>query len=421
MQIMKGYLRTTKSAYFILFCVVIFATVLASCRAVLTDAPETPTWTSELPLPSPSIPVIPTSTEVVIINNIFLSQYCPLSLIPKFGWSVQEHGPGQPGSFSMDVSLIELIKDQYRLAIVCQITSDEMTIGPGGMPAGENVSLPEITLLDKLIPGQAIVSEDITISVIYAYESEFIKIIINLGSNPYPSNTVPYDEFDITQETLNETAGILATLTLTEDLESIVVAEDCCAPPVILPMDENYHSQIDDTDFPNACAPTAGLIVLDYLKRETSIDNVIDLLRSIEPEQGGYDPNCERNVVCTSPMTLAQQLSQEYRLTIHTRQHWTLEAAHNALSDGHPIIADILYRLNMKGLGHFIVIYGVDLENELIYYHDPMDGESMISAWQDFSVRWSGPVDVGDPSYPQGFQYWGMEVYSEDWELIAPP
>jgi len=242
----------------------------------------------------------------------------------------------------MEVSLIELIKDQYRLAIVCQISSAEMTIGPGGMPAGENVSLAEIVFLDKLVPGQAIVWEGETITAVYIYQSEFIKIIANLGSNPDPSNPIPDDEFKITQETLNEVTEILVTLPLTEDLESTVVTTDCCEPPVILPMDENYHSQIDDTDFPNACAPTAGFIVLDYLVRETSIDNVIDLLRSIEPEQGGYDPNCERNVVCTSPMTLAQQLSQEYSITIHTRQHWTLEAAHNALVRGHPIIAGIL-------------------------------------------------------------------------------
>jgi hypothetical protein len=409
------------SAYFLSLCILLIAFLLAGCRAVLTETPVTPTWTTEPAPPSPSIPVVPTSNEVVINENVFFSQYCPLSLIPKFGWMIQEHGPGEPGSYSMDVSLIELIKDQYRLAIVCQIGSDETTIGPGGLPAGENVSLLEITILDKLIPGQAIVSEGVTLSAIYVYQSEFIKIISHLGSNPYPSNTVPDDEFDITQETIKEVAGILATLTLTEDLESTVVADDCCEPPVILPMDENYHSQIDDSDLPNACAPTAGFIVLDYLKRETSIDNVIDLLRSIEPEQGGYDPNCERNVVCTSPMALAQQLSQEYRITIHTRQHWTLETAHNALSNGHPIIADILYRLNMKGLGHFVVIFGVDLENELIYYHDPLDGESLVSGWQEFSARWAGPVDVGDPTYPQGFHYWGMEVYSEKWELIPPP
>lgn len=295
-----------------------------------------------------------------------------------------------------------------------------MTIGPGGMPAGENVSLPEIAFLDKLVPGQAIVWQGATVTALYIYQSEFIKISANLGSSPDPLKPVPFDEFDITQETINEVTEILVTLSLTDDLESTVFTSDCCEPQVILPMDEHYHSQIDDTDLLNACAPTAGFIVLDYLMRETSIDNVIDLLRSIEPEQGGYDPNCERNVVCTSPMTLDQQLSHEYRITIHTRQHWTLETTHNALVRGHPIIADILYRMNMKGLGHFVVIFGVDLEKELIYYHNSLDGENMVSTWQDFSARWAGPVDVGDPTYPQGFQYWGMEVYSEEWDLISP-
>ncbi len=417
---MKVHSGIKFGVFFLSLGIVISAIILAGCRSILTETPETPTRTSEPPPPSPTVRVIPTSTEIIIDENIFFSQYCHLSLKPPEGWSVSEHGPGEPGSYSMDVSLIELIKNQYRLAIVCQIGNDERTIGPGGLPAGENVSLPEIAFLDKLVPGQAIVWEGSTITVIYIYQSEFIKIVANLGSNPNPSNPVPDDEFDISQEAIDAITEILGSLYLTEDLELIVGTEDCCEPQVILPMEEHYHSQIDDTGLPNACAPTAGFIVLDYLKRETSIDNVIDLLRSIEPERGGYDPSCERNVVCTSPMTLAQQLSQEYRITISTRQHWTLEAAHNALIRGHPIIADILYRLNTKGLGHFVVIFGVDLEKELIYYHDPLDGNNMVSTWQDFSARWAGPVDVGDPTYLQGFQYWGMEVYSEEWDSISP-
>jgi len=411
---MKMHLKSQSSFHFRLFVIVIYAVILAGCRISLSEPFVTPTWTYVPPHPSPTISVMPINTIAAVGESLFISQYCPLSVIPENGWSVQEYGPGEPGSFSMDVSLIEIIKDEFRLTIVCQIGNGDTIIGPGGLPAGENINLPETIFLDKFVPGKAIVWEDAIKTVIYTYQSEFLRIIVNLGSNPDPSNPIPYDEFEISQETLNEVADILETLSLTESLESTAVTTECCDPPAILPMDEYYHSQIQDTDLPNACAPTAGFMVLEYLKREISLDKVAELLMMVEPEHGGYDPSCQRNVVCTSPMTLAQQISFEYGLTIFTRQGWSLEATHNALSRGHPIVADILYRLNGKGLGHFVVIFGVDLEKELIYYHDPIDGKNLVSTWQVFSERWAGPVDIGDPTYPQGFRFWGMEVYSEE-------
>ena len=369
-----------------------------------------------------SASTIPTSTatavdEIVPIDeNIFFSKLCPLSFAVLDGWSVQEYGPGEPGSISMEAPTIELIKDQYRLAIICYVKDGENVIGPGGRGAGDYFDLPETQFFDKFIPGQATVWEGAMVSVLYAYQSEVLTVFIDLGPNPYSTNTVPYLEFDITEEIITEVSEFLATFSLTEVLEIAIPNATTDDPQVILPMDDFYHSQLDDTDLPNACAPTAGFIVLDYLKRETSLDEVAEFLMMEEPEQGGYDPSCERNIVCTSPMTLAQRLSYEYHLTIHTRQGWSLESVYNALNLGHPIIADILWRTDSQGLGHFVVIFGIDKEELLIYYHDPVEGESIVTTWQVFSERWAGPVDVGDPTYPQGFQYWGMEIYSDEWE-----
>jgi hypothetical protein len=384
-------------------------------ETVQITPPATPEATSTIPTSTPN-----GIDEIVPIDqNIFLSQLCPLSFTFFNGWSAQEFSPGEPGSISMEAPTIELIKDQYRLAILCFVKDGENMISPGGRGAGDYVDLPETQFLDKFISGQATVWEGAMVSVLYAYQSEVLTVFVDLGPNPYSTNTVPYQEFDITEEIVTEVAKFLTTFSLTEVLEIPIPNSTTDDPLVILPMDDFYHSQLDDTDLPNACAPTAGFIVLDYLKRETSLDAVADLLMMEKPEHGGYDPSCERNVVCTSPMTLAQRLSYEYHLTIHTRQGWTLNAVYNALNRGHPIIADILWRTDGQGLGHFVVIFGVDKEEKLIYYHDPIEGESIVSTWQVFSERWSGPVDVGDPTYPQGFQYWGMEVYSDEWGLIS--
>jgi hypothetical protein len=402
-----------------LLLTLIYTFLLSGCEDNLTLSTPAPTSKS---IPTKSA-LIATSFDKAVKNDesTFFSQYCPLSFNVFDGWSVHEYGPGEPGSSSMEAPTIELIKNQYRLAIICYVKEGDTDIGPGGRGAGELVVLPEIELLDKFVPGQATVWEGAMVSVLYGYQSEVLTIFVDLGPNPYPGNTVPYQEFDIEEEIVTEVAQLLATLALTEALDISSPRSSTDDPRVILPMGDFYHSQLVDIDLPNACAPTAGFIVLDYLKRETTLDEVAELLRKVDPEHGGYDPSCERNVVCTSPMTLAQQLSQEYQLTIHTRQGWTLNAAYEAIDRGHPIIADILWRLEGPRLGHFVVIFGVDREEKLIFYHDPLDGESMVSTWQVFSERWAGPVDIGDPTFLQGFQFWGMEVYSDEWETDPSP
>lgn len=361
-------------------------------------------------------PNIETTPTIYIDENRFVSIYCPISLRQFVGWSITEIMPGDPGSRSISGSTIELLKDQYSLAIICFYQSGGRDQSPGGRGAGEPVSFPEIQIIDKLIPGQGTVWEGATVSVLYSYNAYQLSIFADIGQNPYTPISASNGKFNIPPEVINEVNQILESISLTEPIDIFIPTPPADDPQVILQMADHYYSQLDDIDLPNACAPTAGFIILDYLKKETTLDEVAELLMMIEPESGGYDPTCKRNIVCTSPMTLAQRISSEYFLTIHTRQGWTLESVHQTLLRGHPIIADILWRLDGQSIGHFVVIFGIDIENKLIYYHDPIDGENQLTSWQEFSERWAGPVDVGDPTYIQGFRYWGMEVFSEDWE-----
>jgi uncharacterized protein YvpB len=350
-------------------------------------------------------------------KDLFESKYCPISIRQGEGWVISEIAPGEPGSRSLYGSTVELLKDQYSLAIICFFQADDKVQRPGGRGAGDQVSVPEIKIIDKTIHGQGTVWEGLLVSVLYKYQRDQLSFFADLGSNPYfpPSDTG--EVFSIPDSILFEVLGILESITLTGPIDIKLPTPPSNDPQIILEMGDYYHSQITEIGLPNACAPTAGFIVLDYLQEETSLDEVAQLLMEDKPDRGGYDPSCTRNIVCTSPMTLAQRISSEYHLTIHTKQGWTLESVHEALLAGHPIIADILWRLDGYSIGHFVVIFGVDIDQELIYYHDPIDGANQLTSWTHFSQRWKGPVDVGDPTYLQGFEYWGMEVYSEDWDL----
>jgi uncharacterized protein YvpB len=394
------------------------ALLLISCTKSSDATPSQRASPSGL-IPTRSV-LTSTSTESST-EDIYLSQYCPLSFIVPEDWSVTEVDAGEPGSHSMSAPTVVLTKGEYELAVICYVLAKDSAISPGGRAAGELISMQDVPFLDGSASGQAIVWEGDTVAVLYTYRSEKLTIFVDIGPNPYADNTVPYEEFDIAEDVILEVVQMLESTFLTEDitnLEPIPTPDD---PLAILPMDDFFHSQVDDIDLPNACAPTAGFIVLDYLKRETTLDEVARLLRKVEPEQGGFDPACERNVVCTSPMILAQRLSSEYHLTITTRQGWTLDSIYDALRSGHPVIADILWRADIQGLGHFVVIFGVDRDEKLVYYHDPFEGGSMVATWEVFSERWAGPVDVGDPTFLQGFRYWGMEVYSEEWEIEMSP
>jgi uncharacterized protein YvpB len=174
-------------------------------------------------------------------------------------------------------------------------------------------------------------------------------------------------------------------------------------------MEDQYHSQRSETHLPNACGPTSLFMALDYFDLEGSLAKVIEK-HQFSPQQGGYDPNCAANPVCTSPGALAQVAQEEYGLFVEAHDGWTFEEIHRSLAAGQPIIADIVWRLADDGPGHFVVIYGIDVEGKIIYYHDPYDGAEMAASWEKFSAAWDGPVDLGDPLQPEGHRFWGMAV-----------
>jgi len=176
-----------------------------------------------------------------------------------------------------------------------------------------------------------------------------------------------------------------------------------------LPMEDQYHSQISETSLPNACGPTSLLMTLDYFDLEESLENVIQK-HQFSPAQGGYDPYCAANPVCTSPGALVQVAREEYGLLVNAHEGWTLQEIQESIAAGQPIIADIVWRLADEGPGHFVVIYGIDIDEQILFYHDPYDGAEKAASWDEFSVAWDGPVDLGDPLQPQGHRFWGMAV-----------
>ncbi len=180
-------------------------------------------------------------------------------------------------------------------------------------------------------------------------------------------------------------------------------------PVVKLPMENDFHSQRWETSTKNACGPTALLMVLDYYGQGQPLPQVIRSFK-ISPKSGGFDPNCRQNPVCLSPSVLEQVAQNTYQLEVTASDGWTFDQVYDALSSGHPVIADVTYRLEPGGSGHFVVIYGIDLDQKLVYYHDPFDGADLTASWEEFAASWNGPVDAGDPLQPAGHRTWGMAL-----------
>lgn len=233
--------------------------------------------------------------------------------------------------------------------------------------------------------------------------------VIQIFASPEPTNT-PEPTRVVSQEPTSAPA-VEPTSTPTELPFTRPVGE--LSPGraegwAVLPMDEMYHSQLTETDLPNACGPTALLMVLDYCELEHSLDAVIAHHQSIPPSEGGYDPSCTLNGVCTSPGALVKVAEIYYGVSVEARQGWTFEEVRSAIEGGHPVIADINWRLVPGNFGHFVVIYGVNLDTDTIYYHDPYDGSHRSATWEEFLSAWDGPIDVGDPLQPEGHRRWGM-------------
>ncbi len=180
-------------------------------------------------------------------------------------------------------------------------------------------------------------------------------------------------------------------------------------PVVKLPMEGDFHSQRWETSTKNACGPTALLMVLDYYGEKQSLPEVIRSFK-ISPTKGGFDPNCKQNPVCLSASILEQVAESTYNLAVQAGDGWTFDKVYDALSSGHPVIADVTWRLVPGGTGHFVVIYGIDRENKTVFYHDPFEGADQSASWEEFQASWNGPVDAGDPLQPSGHSNWAIAL-----------
>jgi hypothetical protein len=323
------------------------------------------------------------------------------------GWDLEElfweemEGPTQA---------VVLTKDHYRIVLHFKTVFEEVFIGPRGLGGTgvEVIKLDEIPIFGKYVAGHSHVFEGKTKRVMYGVNTNELRLFAGLDQETGPDLEYAWEDIEIPHEIQNEFIILLQTLTRTGEVElpeSMALLADI---PLILPLDKIYYSQIYDTDVANACGPASALMVLDYYGLEDSMDAVINQLKNM-PSPGAFDPGCYINTVCTSPDALTL-LFYDYGLQVHSHEDWTLAEIFAVVSKGNPIIADILWDASTESLGHFVVIYGVDLDEQILFYHDPYRGREMTAHWDDFASLWEGKVDIGDPLKPEGHHFWGLEI-----------
>jgi hypothetical protein len=303
---------------------------------------------------------------------------------------------------------IHLHNDHFRIVFHYKTVFEEVFIGPRGMAQGEIVRLEEIPILQRDVAGYSLVFEGLTKMITYAIISEEIRIFAGLDMITGPDLDYTYEDIDIPDEIRDDFITILQSMTRTgivELPESMALLADI---PLILSLERTYYSQVYDTNVANACGPAAALMVLDFYGLEDSMDAVIERLQAL-PSPGAFDPGCYVNTVCTSPDALTMLL-YDYGLQVNSHEEWTLSEVFAVISRGHPVIVDILWDPISASLGHFVVIYGVNLDQELLFYHDPYRGREMTVYWGEFASLWEGRVDIGDPLKPEGHRFWGLEI-----------
>ena len=374
-----------------------------------SESAEKPTTTPDR---TPSTTVQSTDTlarqaEIPTDNTYYMNEKYKFSFVIPEGWLLEEiyweemEGPTQA---------VILTKSDYRIVLHFKTVFEDVFIGPRGLGGSnvEIVKLNEISILGKDVVGHSHVSEGKTKRVMYGVNISEFRLFAGLNQETGSGFEYNWENIDIPQEIQYEFTNLLKTLTRTGEVklpESVAFLADI---PLILPIEKTYYSQIYDTDVANACGPAVALMVLDYYGLEDSMDIVISQLKNM-PSPGAFDPGCYINTVCTSPDALTR-LFYEYGLRVYSHEDWTLAEIFAVVSKGNPIIADILWDPSTKSLGHFVVIYGVDLTQQILYYHDPYRGREMTAHWNDFASLWEGRVDVGDPLKPEGHQFWGLEI-----------
>ncbi len=338
--------------------------------------------------------------------------------------SLQYLGPAEPSTeaelsppeaAAVLPSQVQIQQQEDRASLTARFSSGSgLANRPVSLSAG--TSLADLEFLEADITGQEFLWKGSSRQVLYYIGNSRLQITLTLDQPAelqYPSLLMDESHSDPAQ--INPDSSDSSRISMQVTLPSRETANTSAAvpagSPVYLPMANDYHSQVYETHLPNACGPAAVLIVLDYYNLEDSLAEIIELMRQVAPRQGGYDPACQQNPVCTSPELMARVFSDRYGLIVQSRSDWTLEDVHQALQRGNPVIADIRWFQQGGTLGHFVVIYGVDPDARTLTYHDPFTGADRTSTWEHFSTRWSGPVDVADPLQPDGFRLWGMEIY----------
>jgi hypothetical protein len=381
--------------------VVIACNIGAALNSTAPDKTDTP-------------PAAPTNTTTIQIptattpsqSNIYMNDEYQFAFdIPK-GWVLEE---GTWEEAEGMVHYIHLTNDPFRIALHFKTVFEEVFIGPRGMAPGEFSQLDQITVFNQEVVGYRHSLEGKTKMLLYRINTEELRLFAGLDMLQGPGIEYLYEDIDIPAEIQSDFITLVGTLRRTGSIElpeSVALLADI---PLILSLEKTYYSQIYDTDVANACGPAAALMVLEYYGVEDSMDAVIESLQNL-PSPGAFDPGCYENTVCTSPDALTMLFYQR-GLQVNSHEDWTLAEIFAVISQGHPVIADILWDPETASLGHFVVIYGVDMNEEEIYYHDPYRGRELITAWDDFAILWEGRVDIGDPLRPEGHQFWGVEIH----------
>lgn len=353
----------------------------------------------------------PSSTPTPVPSTTYINIDYQFEFVIPEGLTLAE---GITDEIEGPLHFIHLTKEPYRITLQFKTVYEDVRIGPRGVVQGELVKRDAIPVLGREITGYSLIVEGKTKMVTYGVNAHEIRIFASLEDRLGPKSDYDYEDVDIPASIQGELRILLQSLTRNGSIripDSLAILADI---PLILPMEKFYYSQIYDTDVANACGPASALMVLNYYGLGISMDTVIRDLQAL-PSSGAFDPGCYVNTVCTSPEALTM-LFYNYGLLADSHEDWTLPEIFAVVSRGFPIIADILWDPSTSSLGHFVVIYGVDLAQETIFYHDPYRGRALTSSWDEFAILWEGRVDVGDPLKPDGHQFWGLVVrpYTQD-------
>lgn len=389
-------------------------TMMVGCEISPTLVPSSvsptanPMADSPSPIPSATLRDSSSPAPSEVPDNIYLNEEYQFAFEIPEGWYLEEIEWIEMEGEEPHKAIV-LTRDLYEIILEYKTVFEDKRIGPRGMPAGDMlVKLDEVPILGQPTAGYLLVYQGKDKIVTYGIRNEELRVTSQLRQITGPDMGYMYEDTELPEDIQEEYSALVQSLRRTGTYELPESVAMLAEFPVILPMEKSYYSQIYDTAVANACGPTAAIMVLDFYGLEESLQVVIDKLRAM-PSEGAFDPGCYINTVCTSPYVL-EGLLYEYGLDVRSHENWTLPEVFAVVSNGYPIIVDILWDAETDSLGHFVVIYGVDLHQELIYYHDPYRGREMTASWGEFASLWEGRVDVGDPLKPEGHRFWGLEI-----------